>query len=92
MTTRPRAAIVADNSILNWQLQRGTDALSCEIRRRDGRFDVQLTLAPSRVALVTGHFENPITAVEWHASLAATLMDAGWVVTQHTHHDAPVAA
>jgi len=94
MTTSPVPATTGliEDSLLHWRLERGMDALMCEVRKRDGRFDVQLTLASSNLQVLTQHFDSPTAAVECHASVTATLMDAGWIVTAHTADDAVVTS
>ena len=95
MTTSslPSTHALSDGPLLHWQLQRGMDALTCEIRRRgEDRFDVQVTLGWNSVPVLTRYFDNPIAAVKSHASITATLMDAGWVVTEHTCGGTPLAA
>jgi hypothetical protein len=94
MTTSSVSATTGTSgSLLNWQFQRGVEALTCEVRTRGNRrFDVQVTLAWSGAPALVERFDSPIAAVERHAALASMLMDAGWVVTQHTTADAPLAA
>lgn len=95
MTTNsvPATNPVAGTSLLHWQLQRGNEALTCEIRSSMHRgFDVQVMLAWTTAPALIEHFDTSIAAVERHADITATLMDAGWVVTEHTHGDTPLAA
>lgn len=74
-----------DRCLLRWVLQRGSDALTCEVDAHGRRsFDLQVMLGGARSPALTEHFDSPVAAVERHAQVATLLRDAGWVVTTHT--------
>jgi hypothetical protein len=74
-----------DRCLLRWVLQRGSEALTCEVDAHGhGSFDLQVMLGGSQSPALTEHFNSPVAAVERHAEVATLLRDAGWVVTTHT--------
>jgi hypothetical protein len=91
--TTTHAPRTTDKTLLHWVLQRGAEAMTCEIGSH-GResFDVQVTLAWCDSPVLTERFHTPLAALERHAEVTALLQDAGWVVTQHTAPGSSIAA
>jgi hypothetical protein len=85
MQTRTSTPKPTNRCLLRWVLQRGTDALACEVDTHGDRaYDLQVVLGWNDAPALSEHFNNPVAAMERHAQVTALLRDAGWIVAEHT--------
>ena len=70
--------------LLLWVLQRGANAITCELDARDDQsYEVCVVPHWDPSATVIERFQTPMLAVERHADIARRLRENGWIVIDH---------
>jgi hypothetical protein len=80
----PDTQPVQDAPILLWVLQRGANAITCELDARDDRsYEVCVVPHWDPTAAVIERFATPEPALLRHADIAKRLRENGWIVIDH---------